>query len=174
MQGRHCLPCWSLPKVQPQHCMERSQPAPCPHHCLGCQIWTACLPLQVDMGSDEQLRSSPPATHFFVASGRLAAGVADSPDGRCTVSLLAEGTSKQQQGQALPLRVELLRISADGQQMEVLANAEIFWAGQHTQQGTSCLQCCCSASASTQAMLIWQPGGDAAVWKPPRGGLLAH
>ena len=130
--------------------------------------------MQVDMGSDEQLRSSPPATHFFVASGRLTAGVADSPDGCCVVSLLAEGTSKQQQGQALPLRIELICISADGQQMEVLANAELSWAGQHPQQGRPHLQCCCSASASTQTVLIWQPGGNAAVWKPPRGGLPAY
>ena len=129
--------------------------------------------IQVDIGSDEQLRSSPPATHFFVASGHLTAGVADSPDGCCVVSLVAGGTSKQQQGQALPLRIELLRISADGQQMEVLADAEISWTGQHPQQGVPRLQCCCSASASTSAVLIWQPGGNAAVWQPPRGGLLA-
>ena len=123
------------------------------------------------MGSDQQLRSSPPGTHCFVASGRLTAGVADSPDGCCVVSLLAEGTNKQQQGQALPLRIELIRISADGRQMEVLANAEISWAGQHPQHGAPRLQCCCSASASTPAMLIWQPGGNAGVWNPPRGGL---
>ena len=130
--------------------------------------------MQVDMGPDEHLRSSPPATHFVVASGRLTAGVADSPDGSCVVSLLAEGTSKQQQGEAPPLRIELIRISADGQQMEVLASAEISWAGQHPQQGIPRLQCCCSASAGTQAVLIWQPGGNAAVWKPPCGGLLAY